>query len=120
MRAAGLSAKIHASARPPPAARAQMLRRRKRAGYGERGKPPHRVRPCEGCPNLMVCHIPVCFDHTAHGIDVFVVHSGERATITKLVTEYDSTAVKFCKPVINSRLAWCFVTKGVRSRARLR
>ncbi|GBP35285.1 hypothetical protein EVAR_19506_1 [Eumeta japonica] len=52
----------------------------------------------------MVGHVPVCFNHTAHGIDVFAVRSGGWVTITKFVTEIDTTALKFCKPVINNRL----------------
>ncbi|GBP34593.1 Long-chain-fatty-acid--CoA ligase 4 [Eumeta japonica] len=54
----------------------------------------------------MVGHVPVCFDRTAHSIDVFVGHSGGRATITKFVTEINTTAPEFSKLVINSRLAW--------------
>ncbi|GBP57402.1 hypothetical protein EVAR_51249_1 [Eumeta japonica] len=60
----------------------------------------------------MVGHVPVCFDHTAHSIDVFVIHSGGRTTVTKFVTEIDTTMLEFCKPVINSRLAWCFIPKN--------
>ncbi|GBP04096.1 hypothetical protein EVAR_74834_1 [Eumeta japonica] len=55
-----------------------------------------------GCPNLMVRHMPVCFDHTVHSIEVFIVHSGGRATIAKFVIEFDTTALEFCKPAINS------------------
>ncbi|GBP40887.1 Malate synthase [Eumeta japonica] len=39
------------------------------------------------CPNLMVSHIPVCFDHTARSNTVIVVHNDERATITRFVIE---------------------------------
>ncbi|GBP68213.1 hypothetical protein EVAR_50358_1 [Eumeta japonica] len=56
-------------------------------------------------------HKPVYFDHTAHSINVFVVHGGGRATITKLVTKIDTTALEFGQPVINSRLAWSFIAK---------
>ncbi|GBP31695.1 hypothetical protein EVAR_4930_1 [Eumeta japonica] len=66
----------------------------------------------EGCPNLMVDHIPVCFDHTEHSTDVFVVHISERATIIKFITEIDTTALGFCKPVRSSRLAWYIVSKS--------
>ncbi|GBP39012.1 hypothetical protein EVAR_89234_1 [Eumeta japonica] len=55
--------------------------------------------------------MPVCFNCTAHSIDVFVVHSGGQATITKFVTEIDTTALEFCKLVIRSRLVWCFIAK---------
>ncbi|GBP27849.1 hypothetical protein EVAR_94253_1 [Eumeta japonica] len=58
-----------------------------------------------GCPNLIVGHIPVYFDYKAHSIDVLVVHSIKRTTITKFVTETDITVFEFCKPFINSRLA---------------
>ncbi|GBP71830.1 hypothetical protein EVAR_80161_1 [Eumeta japonica] len=58
-----------------------------------------------GCSNLMVGYMPVSFGHRAHSIDVFVIHSGGRATITKFFTEIDTTAFEFCKPVINSRFA---------------
>ncbi|GBP94759.1 hypothetical protein EVAR_64659_1 [Eumeta japonica] len=54
-------------------------------------------------------HITVCFDHTAHGIDVFGIHHRGRATITEINT---STELEFCKPVINSLFAWCFIAKG--------
>ncbi|GBP27812.1 hypothetical protein EVAR_94216_1 [Eumeta japonica] len=57
-----------------------------------------------GCPNLMVYHMPDCFDHTVHSIDVVIAYSGGRATIMKFVIEIDTTAFEFCKPVTNSRL----------------
>ncbi|GBP49584.1 hypothetical protein EVAR_97881_1 [Eumeta japonica] len=63
-------------------------------------------------PDLMVSHMPVCFDHTAHSMDVFVVHSGGRTITTKFVTEGDTTVLEFCEPIINSRLAWCFICKS--------
>ncbi|GBP39295.1 Cell cycle checkpoint protein RAD17 [Eumeta japonica] len=43
-------------------------------------------------------HIPVCFHHTAHSIDIFVIHSSGQAIITKFVTEID-TRFEFCKSV---------------------
>ncbi|GBO99099.1 hypothetical protein EVAR_435_1 [Eumeta japonica] len=36
---------------------------------------------------------------------------GGRAIITKFVIKIDMTALEFCKPVINSCLAWCFIGK---------
>ncbi|GBP26504.1 hypothetical protein EVAR_86006_1 [Eumeta japonica] len=54
----------------------------------------------------------ICFDHTARSIDVIVVHYSDRATITKFVTEIDTAAFEFLKPVINSRLGWCFIAKS--------
>ncbi|GBP82199.1 hypothetical protein EVAR_62722_1 [Eumeta japonica] len=64
--------------------------------------------------------MPVYFDHMAHSIDGFVVHSSGWATITKFVTEIDMTALEFSKPVINSRLHGVLSPKVVRSRARSR
>ncbi|GBP15670.1 hypothetical protein EVAR_5362_1 [Eumeta japonica] len=50
----------------------------------------------------MVGHMPVCFDRTAHSIDVFVVHGGGRATTTKFISEINfTTALEFCKLVIS-------------------
>ncbi|GBP32381.1 Kinesin-like protein Klp98A [Eumeta japonica] len=53
-----------------------------------------------------------CFDDTAHSVDVFVFYSGGWATIMKFVTAIDTATIEFCKPVINSPLAWCFITKS--------
>ncbi|GBP78640.1 hypothetical protein EVAR_98567_1 [Eumeta japonica] len=65
-------------------------------------------------PTYQACdlYMPGCVVHTALSIDVFVVHGGGRATITKFVTEIDTTALEFCKPVITIRLAWCFIAKS--------
>ncbi|GBP13699.1 hypothetical protein EVAR_7938_1 [Eumeta japonica] len=54
----------------------------------------------------------VCFDHTAHSTDVFVVYSIGQEIITKFVNEIDTTALEFCKSVVSSRLAWCFIAKS--------
>ncbi|GBP66413.1 hypothetical protein EVAR_88747_1 [Eumeta japonica] len=56
-------------------------------------------------------HVPVCFDHTVHSINLFVVHN-RRGTFTKFDTEIDTTALEFCKPAINSHLAWYFIAKS--------
>ncbi|GBP07382.1 hypothetical protein EVAR_4759_1 [Eumeta japonica] len=56
-----------------------------------------------GCPNVMMGHMSVCLDHTAHSDDGFVVHGGGLASLTKFITEIDTTALEFGKPVINSR-----------------
>ncbi|GBP46155.1 hypothetical protein EVAR_24562_1 [Eumeta japonica] len=53
----------------------------------------------------------VSFNHTVDFIDVFMIHSGKRATITKFVTEIETTALEFYKPITNSRLARCFIAK---------
>ncbi|GBP96965.1 Facilitated trehalose transporter Tret1, partial [Eumeta japonica] len=60
----------------------------------------------------MVDYMPVYFDHTAHSIDIFVVHSGGLAIIAKYVTEFDTTALEFYKSIINSDLTWCFIVKS--------
>ncbi|GBP28054.1 hypothetical protein EVAR_21174_1 [Eumeta japonica] len=39
------------------------------------------------CLNLTEDQMPVCFNHTAQSIDVFIAHSGGRAPITTFVTE---------------------------------
>ncbi|GBP67444.1 hypothetical protein EVAR_49338_1 [Eumeta japonica] len=63
--------------------------------------------------NVHVGHMPVCFDHTTRSDDGFVLHIGGQATIMKFVTEIATTALEFCKPFINSRLAWCFIAEAV-------
>ncbi|GBP05677.1 hypothetical protein EVAR_5023_1 [Eumeta japonica] len=45
----------------------------------------------------MADHMSACFDHTGHSIDVFVVHSGGRATTSKFVTDIDTPAFEFYK-----------------------
>ncbi|GBP72950.1 hypothetical protein EVAR_41167_1 [Eumeta japonica] len=52
----------------------------------------------------------------AHGVDVFVVHSGALATITTFVTEIETTTFEFYKPVISSLLACLFHKHVVRSK----
>ncbi|GBP63168.1 hypothetical protein EVAR_59727_1 [Eumeta japonica] len=60
-----------------------------------------------GKPESYLGHMPVCFDHTAHSIDVFVVHSSGSATVTKFVTETDTTVFEFCKLLLDRALAGC-------------
>ncbi|GBP69634.1 ATP-binding cassette sub-family G member 4 [Eumeta japonica] len=41
-----------------------------------------------------------------------LVTRGGRSPITKFVTEIDTTALEFCKPVINGRFVWSFIAKS--------
>ncbi|GBP55889.1 hypothetical protein EVAR_43679_1 [Eumeta japonica] len=68
------------------------------------------IEVLDGCPNLMVGHMSVCFDNTTQSIDDFDVHSEGRVTITKFITEIDTTGLELCKLVINSRLQKQFET----------
>ncbi|GBP77701.1 Snake venom metalloprotease inhibitor 02D01 [Eumeta japonica] len=54
----------------------------------------------------------ISLEHTEYSIDIFVVHGGGRANITKFVNEIDTTALEFCESVINNRIAWCFIAKS--------
>ncbi|GBP71532.1 hypothetical protein EVAR_50592_1 [Eumeta japonica] len=44
-------------------------------------------------------------------LEALRAHATLRWTITKFVTEIDTAALEFCKPVINNRLTWCFIAK---------
>ncbi|GBP56926.1 hypothetical protein EVAR_33983_1 [Eumeta japonica] len=47
-----------------------------------------------------------------YSINVFLFTAADgRATITESSTEIDTTALEFCKPVLNDRLGWCFIAK---------
>ncbi|GBP02606.1 hypothetical protein EVAR_98565_1 [Eumeta japonica] len=63
------------------------------------------------CLRHVTPYMPGCRSYGAQH-RCFVVHGGGRATITKFVTEIDTTALEFCKPVITIRLAWCFIAKS--------
>ncbi|GBP60317.1 hypothetical protein EVAR_26729_1 [Eumeta japonica] len=45
-----------------------------------------------------------------YGLDVFVVHSGGRVTITKFATDIDTAALEFCKSTNTGFHASSFIT----------
>ncbi|GBP92167.1 hypothetical protein EVAR_35356_1 [Eumeta japonica] len=65
-----------------------------------------------GCPNLTVGHMPGYYDHTQYNIVVLLFTEADGRPSQNLSLEIDTAALEFCKPVTNSRLAWCFIAKN--------